>query len=151
MWQELNREDTTASFHYLLRVGQILITMKSLDKTSSTVQPLQICRNIEHMYEDHRIFPPVPGSVTKHTLLLHWQRVDALSPLSRNTSTECGSRISWPEDLLLRWLSQESLCIGADLPSPGSLLRVVNAYCYKQEKENSPVLSEFSSTPLEQF
>lgn len=55
--------------------------MKSLDKTSSTVQPFQICKNREHMCEDHRIFPSVPGSVTKHTLLLHWhwQRVDAPS------------------------------------------------------------------------
>lgn len=81
MWQELNKEDTTTSFHYLLRAGQILITVKSLDKISDTVQPFQICRNIEDLCEDHRIFPSVPGSVTKHTLLLHWhwQRVDALS------------------------------------------------------------------------
>lgn len=81
MWQELNREDTTTSFHYLLKAGQILITLKSLDKTSGTVQPFQICRNTDHMCEDHRIFPSVPGNVTKHALLLHWhwQRVDALS------------------------------------------------------------------------
>ena len=44
-----------------------------------------------------------------------------------------------------------TLCGGAHLPSPGSLLRVVNAYYYEQEQENSPILSKFSFPPLEQF
>lgn len=116
MWQELNREDTTTSLHYLLRAGQILITTKSLDKTSGTVQPFQTHRNTEHMCEDHRIFPSVldsvphfsTGTITEMMLhpqqkYIHWMWIKDLS---------------WPEDPLLRLLSWEGVPSAVELTSP---------------------------------
>lgn len=92
VWQELNREDTTTSLHYLLRAGQILTTAKSLDKTSGMVQPFQTRRNTERVWGSWDL----PICARQHT------KAYLTSPLalsqrwctahSRDTSTECGSR-----------------------------------------------------------
>lgn len=153
MWQELNREDTTTSLHYLLRAGQILITTKSLDKTSGMAQPLQTRRNTECLWRS-RDLPICARQHTKAylTLCWHYHRDDAPSTTEIHPpNVDQGSFLAWGPPAEATLTGGGTLCSGADLPSPGSLLTLVNAYYHEQEEENSPIFSKFYFPPLEQL
>lgn len=142
MWQELNRKDPETSLHYRLRAAQILITTKSLDKTSGTVQPFQTCRNTGHVCGDLWTFPAVPDSTPEDSSHLRWVRDGPQQDRLHQTRSKdlphlrtCPQGDSW-----------ERCPLG-----PRSLLRAVDAYYYKQQEENS-VLPTFAlpPPPLEQ-